>query len=135
MARLRVEVTARPDLVASLAAKHALVGQCEADALRHAIDAGLDLLQVPPAERAALAEAAGVGRSSRFEYVQLAEHREQVQRAGLSSKRQALALIRRSRPTRVGPFLWPDWLDLFEASRIRSIDYVTFGGERRTIDR
>ena len=91
------------------------------------------LRSVQPEERAALAAEAGItGRSTRFVYVQISEGWEVVQRAG--SIQEALKMIRSRRP-RVGPFLWPDWLDLFEASRIWSIDSVTLRGERRSVAR
>jgi hypothetical protein len=101
------------------------------------------LLSAPVEDREALWVAAlGLrARRTAYDYMTVASHWAVVQHA--ASIRQALDLIRKPRRLRVGPFLWPDldgfevrdWPTIFEASRIWSIDYVTLGGERKTVDR
>jgi hypothetical protein len=90
MPRLTTEVTT---LIEQLARLQAQINQSRRDILGYAREAGDLLLSVPSTERAALAAAAGItGRSTRFDYVQISEHWEAVQRAG--SIREALRIIR-----------------------------------------
>jgi hypothetical protein len=107
-----------PRLRAVLAPRHVqlrnlqlAIEQCHSDALETAKRAGDLLLEAALEERPALWAAAGVKRSAAYNYMQIAKGWRVVQRSG--SIDAALKVLRRPRPRR-GPFLWPDWPEIYE---------------------
>src|SRR5688572_16014333 len=96
MPRLRQVLTPHLDVVQQITELLAKIQQCRLDVLGYAKDVGDRLRSVPEGERAAVATAAGItGRSTRFDYVMVAEHWETVQHAG--SIRRALKMIRKAK--------------------------------------
>ena len=113
MPRISITVSPRASLVAQLRRLHGRVQRREREALDRAHEAGRLLLDVPAAERAALLADAGVSRRSGQDYARIAEHWDLVSAQRCASIRAALAALRKAPRPRRGPFLWPDWPEIF----------------------
>jgi hypothetical protein len=125
MPRIRQELRPRPSaaVVQKITALYAALQRSQREELDHAFALGTFLGEVPEDERwLALHEATGLSKRSGQNFVRMAEHRDAIeqaiaQRVARASIRGAITFLRNTAAkTRVGPFLWQDWLTIFEGS-------------------
>ncbi len=123
MPRLAQRVAPAPTLVTQLRRLHRQLLASERNALRRANDIGQVLRGIPPDQRGHVLREAGIMLRAGQLYARIADHWDEVWVA-CRSIRGADKFLRRPKP-RVGPFLWPDWLDAFEASKLPPIASYT----------